>query len=101
MDLSKRICVNPPLILSLLPCVIRRACEWTRLHVMESQAHSDFAPAFEFFWSNIALDRQTFLVGLQVLADGHDVAGDGAQVFHQLDNFIKSLAEAHHDAALR
>ena len=37
---------------------------------------------------------------LQILANGHDVARDGAQVLHQVDDFVERFAKSDHDAAL-
>ena len=60
--------------------------------MLESHFHSEVAPGTEFFRSDIALNRQTARVRLQVLPDSHDIARDGAQIFHQFDNFMKNLA---------
>src|SRR2546423_427447 len=69
-------------LFGLFSCVIRRASQRAGLHVLESQAHSDVAPVTEFFRRDVALNRQAARVRLEILADRHDVAGSGAQVFH-------------------
>ena len=37
---------------------------------------------------------------LKILANGHDVTRDRAQVLHERNHFVKRLSESHHDAAL-
>src|SRR3712207_7908582 len=49
---------------------------------------------------SVALDGEAARVRLEVLADGHDVARDRAQILHQPDHLFERLAEPHHDAAL-
>src|SRR5713101_6492566 len=87
-------------LFGLFPRVIRRPGERARLDMFESHLKSNVAPAIEFRGSDVALDGQTSWLRLQVLADRHDVAGDGVQVLHQLNHFVEGFAQAYHDAAL-
>ena len=80
--------------------VIRRASQRAGLHMFEAHGDSDIAPAIEFRRRDETLNRQTARVRLQVLANGHHVAGNGAQVLHQVNHFIESFAESDHNAAL-
>ena len=66
----------------LLPGVIGRASERTRLHMLESHLHSHITPVTEFFRSHVTLHRRAARVWLEILADCHDVARDGAEIFH-------------------
>lgn len=42
---------------SLLACVIRRTCEWTRFNVAKPERHSDVAPLRKLFRCDVTLDR--------------------------------------------
>ena len=66
---------------------------------MEAEVHSDVAPLRELRRSDVSLYRQTSSMRLQILTDRHDVAGDGAEVLHQLDDFVERLPKTHHDSA--
>src|SRR5688500_9439562 len=61
----------------LLPGVVRGTGERAGFDVPEPHLHADFAPPGELFRSYITFDRQPARVRLQILPDGHDVAGAG------------------------
>src|ERR1043166_5034833 len=84
----------------LLTGVVSRAGQGTRLHVLESHRHPNLAPPIELFRPDVAFDRQSSGMRLQVLANRHDVARGVAQVVHELDDFIELLAQSDHDSAL-
>src|ERR1700752_765877 len=84
----------------LLARVVGRTRERAGFHVMKSERHSNLTPFRKFFRSYVSLDRQTARVWLEILANGHDVAGDGAQVMHEVHDFIECFPKTHHDAAL-
>lgn len=67
--------------------------------MLKAHRLADLFPFGEFFRRDIAFDRQAFFVGLEVLADGHDVAGGGAEVTHQVDDLFERFSQARHDAA--
>jgi hypothetical protein len=66
---------------------------------MESHAHANFTPLVEFFRGDVAFNWETASIWLQVLTYGHDIARDGAKIFHQFDYFFEGFAEANHDSA--
>src|SRR5215213_1352797 len=68
---------------------------------MKSERHANLAPLRKLFRSDITLDGQTSSMRLEILSNRHDVARDGAQVVHELDDFIKRLAQSDHDSTLR
>ena len=63
---------------------------------MKTECHADVPPLAKLRGRDVTLNRQAARVRLEVLSDRHDVAGDGAKIFHQLDDFIEFFAEADH-----
>src|SRR5918911_5327312 len=86
--------------LSLLSRMIGGARQRAGFDMAEAQLHAYLSPLSKLFRRHVSLDGESPLVRLQVLAYGHDVARDRAQVLHQLDNFLELFAKSDHDAAL-
>ncbi len=67
---------------------------------VEAQIERPLLPVGKFFRRHPAIHFLVLLGGLEILADGEDIAVDGTQVAQQLFDFLFLLANAEHDAAL-
>src|SRR4249919_2514282 len=67
---------------------------------MKSKLHPNLTPLRKLFRYDVALDRQTPRMWLEILTNRHDVARHFTQVVHEFDYFFKGLSQADHDPAL-
>src|SRR6056297_4082496 len=79
---------------------IAGADQWTGDHFKEAFFQSDFAESPKLFRGHVTVDRQMVDRRAEVLAEGHDVDADGAEIVHALDHFVVGLAEPQHQTGL-
>ena len=80
---------------------VRAAHEGPGLDVYEACLDGCFFVSHKFFRRYKALDRQMMWRGLEVLADGEDIASCNSQILQERYHFAELLAQAHHQARFR
>ncbi len=70
------------------------------LYLLEAFLHAQLLVALELLGGDVLGYVVVAVRGLEVLADGEDLATDGTEVVHQFLHLLGGLAQAHHDACL-